>query len=100
MQVAMTRRETLVAAVLLVVGTAPSADANRPIGSDTANSRIEDTSVVTTPLSSLERARAEAWGLSETEWRRYRRLQEVLVGSIRVVRVSIHNRDYGLRRLA
>ena len=89
----------MLAGVALAIGTALSVNADLPVASDTAYSRIESTSSVTTPLAPLETARAEVWGLSETEWRRYRSLMDGIRGSISPPTISpievlgIHARD-------
>lgn len=57
-----------------------------------------------TPLSATERARSNAWGLSDTEWRRYQDLQLGIRGSVSTINLSpievlgIHARDSGERR--
>ena len=66
----------------LVLSVAMSANAHESIATDTTQSRITGIANVNTPLLPLEKARAEAWGLSETEWRRYRNLMEGIRGSI------------------
>ncbi len=89
----------VVVVTLLVIGTTASVNAEQPMPSETTRSRIEKTSSVTTPLSALETARAEAWKLSQTEWRRYRSLMEGVRGSISPSTLSpievlgIHARD-------
>lgn len=89
---------------LLVMGTTASVNAEQPMPSETTRSRIEKTSSVTTPLSALETARAEAWGLSQTEWLRYRSLMEGVRGSISPSTLSpievlgIHARDESERQ--
>jgi len=59
-----------------------SANANEPIEANTTQSQITGTVNVKTPLLPIEKARAELWGLSETEWRRFRSLMEGIRGSI------------------
>ena len=72
---------------------------------DTSHTRIEETrqrlsSPDTTPLTATDRARANAWGLSEQEWRRYKTLMRGIRGSISPPTISpievlgIHARDW------
>ena len=68
--------------ILSLLGTEIPANANEPIETDTTQSQITGTVDVKTPLLPIEKARAEVWGLSETEWRRYRSLMEGIRGSI------------------
>lgn len=76
---------------------------------DTSHTRIEQTqqglsSPDTTPLTATDRARANAWGLSEHEWRRYKTLMRGIRGSISPPTISpievlgIHARDDVERR--
>ena len=59
----------------------------------------EATQIRQTPLASSERARAQSWGLSETEWQRYRSLLQGIRGSVSPTTLSplevlgIHARD-------
>lgn len=76
---------------------------------DTSHTRIEETrqnlsSTDTTPLTATDRARANAWGLSEQEWRRYKTLMQGIRSSISPPTISpievlgIHARDEAERR--
>ena len=76
---------------------------------DTSHTQIEETrqslsSPDTTPLTATDRARANAWGLSEQEWRRYKTLMQGIRGSISPPTISpievlgIHARDEVERR--
>ena len=104
MRVLTNRRGAVLGILALGVGTAIVVIAERSLASDTTRSRIENTSSFKTPLSPLETARAEVWGLSETEWRRYRRLMEGIRGSVSPSTISpievlgIHARDPAERR--
>ncbi len=100
----MNRRSVVLAGMALAIGTALSVNAAQPVTSGTAHSGIHSTPSVTTPLAPLEATRAKAWGLSETEWRRYRSLMEGIRGSISPPTISpievlgIHARDELERR--
>ncbi|MCB1764411.1 MAG: TIGR03759 family integrating conjugative element protein, partial [Gammaproteobacteria bacterium] len=59
-----------------------SVSANEPVDPNNTQSQITNTTNVHTSLLPIEKARAEVWGLSETEWRRYRSLMEGIRGSI------------------
>jgi len=78
--------------------------AAEPEVSQTTRSAVEQTTVTETPLSPAESARAELWGLTETEWRRYRTLMQGIRGSISPPTLSpievlgIHARDEAERR--
>ena len=99
MRVPMNRRSAVLAGIALGIGTAPSVNAAQPVTSGTAHSGIHSTPSVTTPLAPLEATRAKAWGLSETEWRRYQSLMQGIRGSISPPTTSpievlgIHARD-------
>ena len=88
----------------LAAGVVMWVHAGPTVTSDTEQSQFEQTLDVTTPLSLLEKTRAAAWDLSDTEWRRYRRLMEGVRGSISPATLSpievlgIHARDEGERR--
>ena len=88
----------------LAAGVVMWVHAGPTVTSDTEQSQFEQTLDVTTPLSLLEKTRAAAWDLSDTEWRRYRRLMEGVRGSISPATLSpievlgIHARDDGERR--
>ena len=68
--------------ILSLMGVAMSVNADESIETNTTQSQIIGTVNVKTPLLPIEKARAEVWGLSETEWRRYRSLMEGIRGSI------------------
>jgi integrating conjugative element protein (TIGR03759 family) len=78
--------------------------AEPPVRPGLTASQRERTLTVTTPLSPLEHARAARWGLSETEWRRYRSLMQGIRGSLSPATLSpievlgIHARDDAERR--
>jgi integrating conjugative element protein (TIGR03759 family) len=83
---------------------AVSAAAAEPGVSQATRSTVDQTAVIETPLSPSEAARAELWGLTETEWRRYRILMQGIRGSISPPTLSpievlgIHARDEAERR--
>lgn len=87
----------------LVLNVAMSANANEPIKTDTTRSRITSIANVNTHLRPLEKVRAKVWGLSETEWSRYRSLMEGIRGSISPPTISpievlgIHAKDVAER---
>lgn len=66
---------------------------------DTTQSTTEETHIQQTPLALSERARAQSWGLNETEWKRYRSLLQGIRGSVSPATLSpfevlgIHARD-------
>ena len=70
----------------------------------TTETRTVPHEVVTTPLSESERARSNAWSLSDTEWRRYQSLKLGIRGSVSTTHLSpievlgIHARDSAERR--
>jgi len=72
--------------------------------SQITRSAVEQTAVIETPLSPAESARARLWGLTETEWHRYRTLMQGIRGSISPSTLSpievlgIHARDEAERR--
>ena len=68
--------------ILSLLSVAMSVSADESIETNTTQSQITGTVNVKTPLLPIEKARAEVWGLSETEWRRYRSLMEGIRGSI------------------
>lgn len=78
----MNRRSVRYLGIFSLLGIAMSVCADQPITTDATHSRIESTARVNTPLLPIEKARAATWGLSETEWRRYRSLMEGIRGSI------------------
>lgn len=104
MRVPMNRRGAVLGVVAVVIGTAISVSVDPSLASDSTRTRIKNTASFKTPLSPLETARAEVWGLSEMEWRRYRRLMEGIRGSVSPSTISpievlgIHSRDSGERR--
>ena len=93
----------IVSAALAIVGTGPS-DATERVISNTARTPIANTTDLSTPLPPSERVRAEAWNLSEAEWRRYQSLMQGIRGSISPPTISpievlgIHARDEAERR--
>ena len=70
----------------------------------TTETRSVPHEAVTTPLSESARARSNAWGLSDIEWRRYESLKLGIRGSVSATSLSpievlgIHARDSGERR--
>jgi integrating conjugative element protein (TIGR03759 family) len=87
--------------VLLTVAVAAPAFAQSVSNTETRTTPHETTA---TSLSATERARSNAWGLSDTEWRRYQTLQLGIRGSVSTVNLSpievlgIHARDSAERR--
>jgi integrating conjugative element protein (TIGR03759 family) len=90
--------------ITFAMGIAMLVHAGPTIASDTQSSPFDQTNIVTTPLSLVEKTRAEAWDLSDTEWRRYRALMEGIRGSVSPATLSpievlgIHARGEGERR--
>ena len=78
----MNSRVAGVVSILSLLGVAMSVSADEPLETNTTQSQITGTVNVKTPLLPIEKARAELWELSETEWRRYRSLMEGIRGSI------------------
>jgi integrating conjugative element protein (TIGR03759 family) len=84
--------------------------ASSPVmATDIASTRVKETgqaasSTATNSLSETDRVRARTWGLSETEWRRYKQLMQGVRGSISPSTISpievlgIHARDEAERR--
>jgi len=74
------------------------------VGSETATTRTEPSLAEFAELSPTDRVRAQAWQLSETEWRRYLELMQGIRGSISPSTISpievlgIHARDDQERR--
>ena len=68
--------------ILSLLSIAMPVSANEPIETDIIQSQITGTANINTPLIPIDKARAEVWGLSETEWRRYRSLMEGIRGSV------------------
>ena len=97
------RKKALVG-ITFAMGIAMLVNAGPTITSDTQRSEFDQTTDVTTLLSPVEKTRAEAWDLSDTEWRRYRTLMDGIRGSISPATLSpievlgIHARDEGERR--
>ena len=81
------------AAVMLLLVPVASARA------ETAQTTTQETQFQETPLAVSERARAGFWGLTETEWQRYRSLLQGIRGSVSPATLSplevlgIHARD-------
>lgn len=92
------------AGTLLATLMMSAVDANQPMSSEAARSALGQTAQITTPLSPLDRQRAETWQISESEWRRYQSLMEGIRGSISPANLSpievlgIHARDEAERR--
>jgi integrating conjugative element protein (TIGR03759 family) len=92
------------AGITFAVGIVMLVSGRQTVTADTEHSSFDQTNVVTTPLAPVEKARAETWGLSDTEWRRYRGLMEGIRGTISPATLSpievlgIHARDEGERR--
>ena len=69
------------------------------VRADTTHTSTQETQLEQTPLAVSERARAEFWGLTETEWQRYRSLLQGIRGSVSPATLSplevlgIHARD-------
>ncbi|MCP3878915.1 MAG: TIGR03759 family integrating conjugative element protein [Sulfitobacter sp.] len=92
----------------LVFALAPTAISSEPADAShspqTGTIRIETVRTDQTALSRSDRARAQTWGLSETEWRRYRSLMQGIRGSVSPETLSpievlgIHARDDAERR--
>lgn len=80
------RPAAAVGVCLLLVSASVSA-------AELTDTSIKETGVTVTPtdalpLSPTERTRARAWGLSETQWRRYRQLMQGIRGSISPATIS------------
>jgi len=93
----------MASAALVVVNAGP-VDAAEPLTSGTARTQFASVTALSTPLSPSERVRAEAWNLSEVEWRRYQSLMQGIRGSSSPPTISpievlgIHARNEGERR--
>ena len=91
----------LTLSVLAMLVMAAPAFAQSVSTTETRRTPHETTS---TPLSATERARSIAWGLSDTEWRRYQSLKLGIRGSVSTANLSpievlgIHARDSAERR--
>ena len=89
----------MLAGVTLSLGTILLVKADPPVSFSPSDARIVETPRTITPLSSGETTRAEAWGLSDTEWKRYRTLMDGIRGSVSPATLSpievlgIHARD-------
>jgi len=79
------------------------------VATDIASTQVKETgqaasSTAANTLSETDRVRARTWGLSETEWRRYKQLMQGVRGSISPSTISpievlgIHARDQAERR--
>jgi integrating conjugative element protein (TIGR03759 family) len=94
--------DAVVIAVLVLYTT--SALAAEPTDSQSTRTEMIPSAIERSDLTASERARAEVWRLSATEWRRYRSLMEGIRGSISPATISpievlgIHARDDAERR--
>jgi integrating conjugative element protein (TIGR03759 family) len=92
------------AGITFAMGIAMLVNAGPTVTTDAQRSPFDQTNVVTTPLAPVEKARAETWDLSATEWRRYRTLMDGIRGSVSPATLSpievlgIHARDDEERR--
>ena len=68
--------------ILSLLGVVIPVGADESLETNTTPSQITGTADVYTNLLPTEKARAELWELSETEWRRYRSLMDGIRGSI------------------
>jgi len=99
-----TARKKALVGITFAMGIAMLVNAGPTVTTDARRSPFDQTIDVTTPLSPVEKTRAEAWDLSDTEWQRYRALMEGIRGSISPATLSpievlgIHARDEGERR--
>ena len=90
--------------ITFAMGIAMLVNAGPTVTTGAQRSPFDQTIDVTTPLSPVEKTRAEAWDLSDIEWQRYRALMEGIRGSISPATLSpievlgIHARDEGERR--
>lgn len=97
------RKKALVG-IMFAIGVAMLVHAGPVVTSGIARSQFDQTPEVTTPLSPLEKTRAAAWELSDSEWHRYRHLMDGIRGSISPATLSpievlgIHARDDGERQ--
>ncbi|MCP5314525.1 MAG: TIGR03759 family integrating conjugative element protein [Chromatiaceae bacterium] len=97
-------RKTALVGITVAMGIAMLVNAGPTVTSDTQRSVFDQTTDVTTPLSPVEKTRAEAWDLSDIEWRRYQALMDGIRSSISPATLSpievlgIHARDEGERR--
>ena len=100
----------MINALLLPLAVALAATPPLPLRADeppspaTQTARTETVRTDQTNLSRGDIARAQAWGLSETEWRRYQSLMQGIRGSVSPETISpvevlgIHARDEAARR--
>jgi len=97
------RKKALVG-ITVAMGIAMLVNAGPTVTTDAQRSPFDQTIDVTTPLSPVEKTRAEAWDLSDIEWQRYRALMDGIRSSISPATLSpievlgIHARDEGERR--
>lgn len=91
-----------IGSLTLLAVTGMTAFASEPTSAQ--RSAIQHSEAERTDLSEVERARAERWGVSSTEWRRYQSLMEGIRGRISPSTISpievlgIHARDASERR--
>ena len=97
------RTSGVLAMTLLVACALPALAAESSDGQSTAT-KVNQSALEWSDLTANERTRAEVWGLSATEWGRYRSLMEGIRGSISPGTISpievlgIHARDDAERR--
>lgn len=97
-------RKKALLGIMFAMGIAMSIHAGPTVTTAAQRSAFDQTIDVTTPLSPVEKTRAEAWDLSDIEWQRYRALMEGIRGSISPATLSpievlgIHAREEGERR--
>lgn len=90
--------------VALAAAVAPPVFGAEPPSQKIRTSRTETVRTDQTNLFRSDIARAQAWGLSETDWRRYETLMQGIRGSVSPETISplevlgIHARDEGERR--
>ena len=94
----MTKRAVATAGVFLLLAATSVFGVGRT-DTSMAETAVTDSSNEVIPLSTTERTRARAWGLSKTEWRRYQQLMQGIRGSVSPSTISplevlgIHSRD-------
>ena len=92
------------AAITFLALASLSAHAADTIAPQPALTMIDHTELQPSELAASDRAKARAWGLTATEWRRYRQLMEGVRGSVSPETISpievlgIHARDDAERR--
>jgi integrating conjugative element protein (TIGR03759 family) len=97
------RVSRLCIAVATMVFSTGALSALNPVTTGIATTALQSSQTNQTPLSATEKVRAYTWGLSETDWRRYRDLMQGIRGSISPSTISpvevlgIHARDPGER---